>query len=66
LIQRVGKAIALEQASRGRHRIAAPTLDLPSDQPNGRAPETIGEDPFLGGRITEGFLRGIYGLTDKR
>jgi beta-glucosidase-like glycosyl hydrolase len=28
LIQRVGKAIALEQASRGRHRLAAPVLDL--------------------------------------
>lgn len=59
LIQRVGKAIAIEQASRGRHRIAGPTLDLLSDPRNGRAPETIGEDPFLGGRITEGFLRGM-------
>ena len=59
LIQRVGKAIALEQASRGRHRIAGPTLDLLSDPRNGRAPETIGEDPFLGGRITEGFLHGM-------
>ena len=59
LIQRVGRAIALEQASRGKHRIAAPVLDLLSDPRNGRAPETIGEDPFLGGRITEGFLRGM-------
>jgi beta-glucosidase len=59
LIQRVGKAIALEQASRGRHRLAAPVLDLLHDPRNGRAPETIGEDPFLGGRITEGFLRGM-------
>lgn len=59
LIQRVGQAIALEQASRGRHRIAGPTLDLLSDPRNGRAPETIGEDPFLGGRITEGFLHGM-------
>jgi len=59
LIRRVGKAIALEQASRGRHRIAGPTLDLLSDPRNGRAPETIGEDPFLGGRITEGFLHGM-------
>ena len=59
LIQRVGKAIALEQASRGKHRLAAPALDLLSDPRNGRAPETIGEDPFLGGRITEGFLRGM-------
>lgn len=59
LIQRVGRAIALEQASRGKHRLAAPVLDLLSDPRNGRAPETIGEDPFLGGRITEGFLRGM-------
>ena len=59
LVQRVGRAIALEQASRGKHRLAAPALDLLSDPRNGRAPETIGEDPFLGGRITEGFLRGM-------
>ncbi len=59
LIQRVGKAIAMEQASRGRHRIAGPVLDLLHDPRNGRAPETIGEDPFLGGRIVEGYLRGM-------
>lgn len=59
LIQRVGKAIALEQQSRGRHRIAGPVLDLLHDPRNGRAPETIGEDPFLGGRIVEGFLHGM-------
>jgi beta-glucosidase len=59
VIQRVGKAIALEQASRGRHRIAGPTLDLLSDPRNGRAPETIGEDPFLGGKISAAFLRGM-------
>ncbi len=59
LIQRVGKAIALEQQSRGRHRIAGPVLDLLHDPRNGRAPETIGEDPFLGGRIVEGFLKGM-------
>lgn len=59
LIQRVGRAIALEQQSRGRHRIAGPVLDLLHDPRNGRAPETIGEDPFLGGRIVEGFLHGM-------
>jgi beta-glucosidase len=59
LIKRVGKAIALEQQSRGRHRIAGPVLDLLHDPRNGRAPETIGEDPFLGGRIVEGFLHGM-------
>lgn len=59
LIQRVGKAIAMEQASRGRHRIAGPVLDLLHDPRNGRASESIGEDPFLGGRITEGFLHGM-------
>ena len=59
LIQQVGRAIALEQASRGRHRIAGPVLDLLHDPRNGRAPETIGEDPFLGGRISEAFLKGM-------
>ncbi|MCF8262074.1 MAG: glycoside hydrolase family 3 C-terminal domain-containing protein [Melioribacteraceae bacterium] len=58
LIRRVGKAISLEQASRGRHRIAGPTLDLLNDPRNGRAPETFGEDPFLGGRVSEAFILG--------
>jgi beta-glucosidase len=58
LISRVGRAISLEQASRGRDRIAGPTLDMLIDPRIGRAPETIGEDPFLGGRISEAFVLG--------
>jgi len=58
LITRVGRAIALEQAARGRDRIAGPTLDLLIDPRTGRAAETIGEDPFLGGRISESFILG--------
>lgn len=58
LITRVGKAIAEEQAARGRDRIAGPTLDLLIDPRMGRAPETIGEDPFLGGRISAAFVQG--------
>lgn len=58
LITRVGRAISLEQAARGKDRIAGPTLDLLIDPRMGRAPETIGEDPFLGGRISEAFVRG--------
>ncbi len=58
LITRVGRAIALEQAARGRYRIAGPTLDLLIDPRIGRAAETVGEDPFLGGRIAEAFILG--------
>jgi beta-glucosidase len=58
LIERVGAAISLEQASRGRHRIAGPAMDLLHDPRNGRASETIGEDPFLGGRISAAFVKG--------
>lgn len=58
LIMRVGRAISLEQASRGKDRIAGPTLDMLIDPRIGRAPETIGEDPFLGGRISEAFVQG--------
>jgi len=58
LITRVGRAICMEQAARGRDRIAGPTLDLLIDPRIGRAPETIGEDPFLGGRISEAFVQG--------
>lgn len=58
LITRVGRAIAEEQAARGRDRIAGPTLDLLIDPRIGRAPETIGEDPFLGGRISAAFVLG--------
>jgi beta-glucosidase len=58
LIAKVGRAISLEQASRGKDRIAGPTLDMLIDPRIGRAPETIGEDPFLGGRISEAFVQG--------
>ena len=58
LIAKVGRGIALEQAARGRYRIAGPTLDLLVDPRIGRAAETIGEDPFLGGRISAAFISG--------
>lgn len=58
LIARVGRAIALEQAARHKDRIAGPTLDMLIDPRIGRAPETIGEDPFLGGRISAAFVLG--------
>ena len=58
LITRVGRAIALEQAARGKDRIAGPALDLLIDPRVGRASETIGEDPFLGGRISAAFVLG--------
>ncbi len=58
LISQVGRAISLEQASRGKDRIAGPTLDLLIDPRMGRAPETMGEDPFLAGRIGEAFVLG--------
>lgn len=58
LIYRVGRAISLEQAARGRDRIAGPTLDMLIDPRIGRAPETIGEDPYLGGHITSAFMQG--------
>ncbi len=58
LITRVGRAISLEQAARSKDRIAGPTLDMLIDPRIGRAPETIGEDPFLGGRISAAFVQG--------
>lgn len=58
LITRVGRAISEEQAARGKDRIAGPTLDMLIDPRIGRAPETIGEDPFLGGRISAAFVQG--------
>ena len=58
LVTRVGRAIALEQAARGKDRIAGPTLDMMIDPRVGRAPETLGEDPFLGGRISAAFVLG--------
>lgn len=58
LITKVGRAISLEQAARGKDRIAGPTMDMLIDPRTGRAPETIGEDPFLGGRISAAFVLG--------
>jgi beta-glucosidase len=58
LVLRVGRAISLEQAARGKDRIAGPTLDMLIDPRIGRAPETVGEDPFLAGRISAAFVQG--------
>jgi beta-glucosidase len=58
LVEKVGMAISMECASSKIDRIAGPTLDLLHDPRNGRAPETIGEDPFLGGRISAAFVKG--------
>lgn len=55
---KVGRAIAMEQAARNRDRIAGPTLDMLIDPRIGRAPETIGEDPYLGGNMTAAFIQG--------
>jgi beta-glucosidase len=60
MVQRIGAAIGTEGRSLGLDRVAGPSLDLLGDPRNGRAGESIGEDPFLGGRTTEAFYQGLF------
>ena len=59
LIEKVGKAMGEEFWSQGKHQQLGPCLDLCRDPRNGRSPETLGEDPYLAGKIGVAVINGI-------
>ncbi len=67
LINRIGKAIALETRSQGAGVGYGPVLDVSRDPRWSRMEETFGEDPFLTGEMGVAFLKGMQGdtLSDK-
>lgn len=59
LIGRMGERIGADMAALGIHQGLAPVLDVVRDLRWGRVEETIGEDPYLVGRIASAYVRGV-------
>lgn len=61
LQEKVGRAIALEMRSQGEHGALAPDTELTRDPRWDRCNEQYGEDPFHGGAMAAGMVRGLQG-----
>ena len=59
LIAEMGARIGADMASLGIHQGLAPVLDVVRDLRWGRVEETIGEDPYLVGRVASAYIRGV-------
>jgi beta-glucosidase len=59
LAERYGQALAREQAGKGNQVALAPTVNIVRVPHWGRAFETLGEDPYLAGRIAVAEIDGI-------
>ena len=44
----------------GTNMALGPAVDIGRNPIAGRASETIGEEPFLGGKVFAGFTRGVH------
>ena len=61
LVERVGRATAVEAAATGVHWTFSPVLCISRDLRWGRVDETFGEDPFLIGELGAAMIRGYQG-----
>lgn len=61
LIERIYSHVGAEMRSRGVQQALAPVVDLCRDPRWGRTDETLGEDPFLNGRLGVAMVRGFQG-----
>ncbi|MEV5750025.1 glycoside hydrolase family 3 N-terminal domain-containing protein [Actinoallomurus sp. NPDC052308] len=61
LVEEMAGAIADSMRQVGVHQGLAPVLDVTRDPRWGRTEETIGEDPYLVGRIGTAYVRGLEG-----
>ena len=61
LMEKIGRAIALEGRSRGEVIVYAPDLDVIRDPRYGRSDQNYGEDPHLVGRMGAAMVRGMQG-----
>ncbi len=58
VIEQAAAAASREAAADGIHWVFAPMIDITRDPRWGRIAESPGEDPYLGGRIAEAWVRG--------
>jgi beta-glucosidase len=61
LIERIYAAVGAEMRSRGVDQALTPVVDICRDPRWGRTDETLGEDPFLNGRLATAMVRGLQG-----
>jgi beta-glucosidase len=61
LIEAAGRVAAIEASSAGIRWTFAPMLDITRDARWGRIAETLGEDPYLTGRLGAAMVRGFQG-----
>ncbi|MBO3740985.1 glycoside hydrolase family 3 N-terminal domain-containing protein [Actinoplanes flavus] len=66
LVEKVGRATAVEASATGVHWTFSPVLCIARDLRWGRVDETFGEDPYLIGELGAAMIRGYQGegLTD--
>ena len=58
-MEQVGAAYGREFRGAGKSMALGPAVDVGHDPRNGRASETIGEEPYLGGKVFAAFTRGV-------
>ncbi|MGE5410442.1 MAG: glycoside hydrolase family 3 C-terminal domain-containing protein, partial [Clostridiales bacterium] len=59
LVEQIGKAIAREVKSKGRHVILGPCVNIARIPQGGRNFESFGEDPFLTSSMTVPYIKGV-------
>lgn len=64
LIERIYSVIAAEARARGVSHVLAPVVDITRDPRWGRTDETMGEDPYLNGKLGAAMVRGMQGSAD--
>lgn len=61
LVEKLYDLAAREARGRGTHHVLTPVVDVTLDPRWGRTEETLGEDPFLNGRLGAAMIRGLQG-----
>lgn len=61
LVEKLLALAAREARSRGTHQALTPIVDVTLDPRWGRTEETLGEDPYLNGRLGAAMVRGLQG-----
>lgn len=61
LIEQVGAVIRRQMRSVGTHQGLAPVSDVSRDARWGRVEETVGEDPYLVGKMVSAYVKGLQG-----
>ena len=61
MMERIYSVVSAEMRSRGVEQALTPVVDICRDPRWGRTDETLGEDPFLNGRLGIAMVRGLQG-----